>query len=73
MLGYVSLTSSYTKRGKGRDDKEAKTRYSSFWIGPEPTFEEEEALFTKYKIVNRVHNMPREYHQNKGKKVDPKI
>lgn len=53
------------------DDKDFEVRFLKSCTGPEPSFEEKDKLFTKYKIVNWVHNQWKVYYENKDKKAAP--
>lgn len=71
LLGYTNTISYFTKRGNGKDDEDYEVRITTSWISPEPSFEDKDKLFIMYKIVNRVHNLWKTYHENKDKKGGP--
>lgn len=58
---------------KGKNDKDCEVRLPESWIGLKPSFEENDKLFTKYKVVNRVHNHWKVYFKNKDKNGGPLI
>lgn len=47
-----------------KDNEDKEVIYISKWIGREPTFAENDALFIKYKIENLSYNRLREYYKN---------
>lgn len=67
LLRYNNTKFSFTDKGKYKDEN-SEVRLESSWIGPKLSFEAKDALFSKYKIVNRVHNLWKTYHVNKDKK-----
>lgn len=71
LLGYTTTITSFPKRGKNKADKDSKVQFSRGWIGPEPSFEEKNKLFAKYKIISQVHNKWKVYYENKDKKCGP--
>lgn len=48
-----------------------EVRIMTSWIDPEQSFEDKDALFTKFKIVIRVHNLWKMYNENKDTKGGP--
>lgn len=61
LLDYLNTTTSFTELGK----KNKAIKQNKFWIGPGLTFLQKEALFKKYKIVNREHNKENAYREHK--------
>ena len=61
---------SFTQSGKKKktDDEDSEIPFSRGWLGPEPSFEEKDKLFTEFKIDKRMNKLETEILREKKRR-----